>query len=231
MSEVIVSWSGGKDSCLAAYRAAASGHTIKYLFNTVSAEYSRVRFHGVEDTVVQKQAEAVGIPLVQKSTNGESYEQEFEAGLRSLSYRGVHGAVFGDIHLRHCREWAEGICRRVGLEAIGPLWGLSPHDVLGEFIEAGFEALVVSTQADKLGRESCGRRLDSAFLEDGEYHTLVTDGPLFKKRIDITEVGKVLRDGYWFLDIRRYALSDRVNAGVSQPMSPVVGGKTCRTFC
>lgn len=221
MGNVIASWSGGKDSCLAFYKALCEGYKVSSLINTVSVEFRRVRFHGIESTLIQKQAQAISIPLLQRETTGERYEQEFKETLREAT--DIEGVVFGDIHLQHCREWAEKICGELGVKAIEPLWGRSPEDILLDFIDAGFEAIVVSTQASLLGKEWIGRKLDKEFLEDirkcknidacgenGEFHTFVTDGPLFKKRINISESQKVLRDGYWFLDIRKYQLLQKV---------------------
>jgi diphthine-ammonia ligase len=215
MSNVIVSWSGGKDSCLACYEALRAGHNVRYLLNTVSAEYRRVRFHGTRDSLIRRQAEAIGIPLVQKPTTADGYEREFKEAVRSVFADAIEAAVFGDLHLDENREWAEGVCRELGLEAIEPLWGRTCEELLAEFIARGFEAIVVCTQGDLLGEDWVGRTIDIAFLEEitmlrrvdpcgenGEYHTLVIDGPLFRTRLDISESQKVLRDGYWFLDIR-----------------------------
>lgn len=218
----ISSWSGGKDSCLACYKARREGYDISYLFNTISQEYKRVRFHGIKDALIQRQAHAIGIPIVQVETAPDRYEQEFKEAVRRLLPEGISGIVFGDIHLQHCLEWAEKICRELGLELVEPLWSRNPEEVLLEVIDSGFEAIVVSTQADLLGEEWVGRRIDHAFLRDlkekgdidlcgenGEYHTLVLDGPIFQARIRILESQKVFRDGYWFLDIRKYALSPK----------------------
>lgn len=116
-------------------------------------------------------------------------------------------------------EWPKKVCSDLGIEAIEPLCGLSPEEALMGFIEVDFEAIIVATQADLLGEEWLGRKLDLKFYDDikkldnidvcgekGEYHTLVTNGPMFKKRIEILDSVKVLRDGYWFLDVRKYQL-------------------------
>ena len=178
-----------------------------------------MRFHGTKETLIQKQAHAIGIPLLQRATTADGYEEEFKDAIRDVIAEGIGGVVFGDIHLPNGREWAEKICRELGIQAIEPLWGCSSEEIMSEFIESGFEAIIVCTQGDLLGEEWVGRSVDKAFLEEildckdvdpcgenGEYHTFVTDGPLFKQRMDISESQKVLRDGYWFLDIRDYQL-------------------------
>jgi uncharacterized protein (TIGR00290 family) len=217
--KVVASWSGGKDSCLSCYKAICEGYEVSYLLNTISDEYRRVRFHGTEEKLIQTQARAIGMPLLQKATTADGYEEEFKDAIRDVIAEGIGGVVFGDIHLPNGRKWAEKICRDLGVQAIEPLWGCSPEEILSEFIESGFEATVVCTQGNLLGEEWVGRRVDEAFLKDilhrkdvdpcgenGEYHTLVTDGPLFKQRVGIVESEKVLKDGYWFLDVREYRL-------------------------
>ncbi|SRR5258708_3296111 len=219
---VIATWSGGKDSCLAAYKAIQQGYTVRYLANTVTKKYKRVGFHGVEATVMQKQAEAVGIPLLQQEVNPENYTEEFKDNIRKGLADNITGIVFGDIHLTECFSWSNTIASDFGVKAIEPLWHRKTEDILQEFIELGFKAIVVSTQGNILGKEWVGRVLDKTFLadilklknvdicgENGEYHTFVIDGPLFKKKIEITKTDKVFRDGYWFLDIQEYHLQDK----------------------
>ena len=127
--------------------------------------------------------------------------------------------VFGDIYLQEHRDWIERVCEEAGVIPVIPLWGIAPERVLREFIEAGFEAVVISVKADVFGEEWLGRKVDCGFLADlkrlgrgksvdicgeqGEYHTLVVDGPLFRKRMQITYGDRVKRNGYWFLDITR----------------------------
>ncbi len=127
--------------------------------------------------------------------------------------------VFGDIYLQEHRDWIERVCGEVGIIPVMPLWGIAPERILAEFIEAGFEAVIVSVKADIFSKEWLGRKIDHGVLSDlkklapgkrvdvcgeqGEYHTLVVDGPLFGKRLQITYGDTVQRNGYWFLDIPR----------------------------
>ncbi len=216
MSKVIVSWSGGKDSCLACYTAMRHGHDVAYLVNFISQQYQRVRFHGTEATLIQLQSQAVGIPLVQNPTPDDGYEQGFKKAVRSLLADGVEAMVFGDIFLEEHKDWTERVCRELGIHSIEPLWGRDSEDVLTEFIDAGFEATIVSAKSDLIGEEWVGQIVDGEFLsylqenniepcgENGEYHTFVTDGPVFQQRIEISESRKVLREGYWLLDTCQY---------------------------
>ncbi len=217
MSKVIASWSGGKDSCLACATALSQGHDISCLVNFISHDYQRVRFHGTEARLIQLQAEAIGIPLLQKQTTPDGYEDQFKEAVSSLIPDGVEGMVFGDIYLQEHKDWTERVCADVGIGAIEPLWGRETEEVLVEFIESGFEATVISARCDRFDAEWLGRRVDQSFLsylranqidacgEHGEYHTFVTGGPIFSTEIRITSSRPVSRDGYWLLDTLAYS--------------------------
>ncbi len=214
----IASWSGGKDSCLACYKAILSGYDIRYLVNFVSREYGRVSFHGTETGLIQLQAESIGTRLCQKETTKGFYEREFKEAIRSLIPDGIEGMVFGDIYMQEHRDWTERVCAEVGIEAIEPLWGRDTEDVLSEFIDAGFQAVIIGAQARVIDAEWIGRRVDRDFIEylknknicpcgeKGEYHTLVINGPIFNKKIEIIEARTIARDNHWFLDTCKYRL-------------------------
>jgi diphthine-ammonia ligase len=214
----IASWSGGKDSCLACYKAMLSGYDIRYLVNFVSKEYGRVSFHGTETRLIQLQAESIGTRLCQKETTKDCYEQEFKEAVRSLIPDGIEGMIFGDIYTQEHRDWTERVCSEVGIEAVEPLWGRDTEDVLSEFIGAGFQAVIIGAQSRVIDAEWIGRRVDRDFIEylknknicpcgeNGEYHTLVTDGPIFDKGIEIVQARTIARDNYWFLDTCEYKL-------------------------
>jgi uncharacterized protein (TIGR00290 family) len=225
MTRVFVSWSGGKDSCLAGYRAIASGLDVRYLANTVSEDGQRSCSHGVSADVIRRQAEAMGIPIVQRRTTGETYEAEFIEMLRAFRQEGIEGGVFGDIDFNPHREWIERVCREAYITPNLPLWLESQSKLIREFIDSGFEAIVVAAKADFFDAEVLGRKVDGDFvksLEDmvstkgitlcgeaGEYHTLVIDGPIFKKRLEILETRKTTRDGIHFLEILNLDIKDK----------------------
>ena len=225
MHQVFVSWSGGKDSCLACYRAIADGMKVRYLANTVSEDGKRSFSHGLSAGVIKVQSQAMGIPLVQRRTNQNNYEAEFKNMLRTFKQEGIEGGVFGDIDFEEHRQWVERVCQDVAVTPHLPLWGENQNKVLKDFIDAGFESVIIATKADMIEEEWLGRRLDTDFIsyldelkktkdvtpcgEAGEYHTLVVDGPLFKKRIEILESKKVLRNERWFLEISGTELRDK----------------------
>ncbi|MCX7680437.1 MAG: diphthine--ammonia ligase [Anaerolineae bacterium] len=210
---LFVSWSGGKDSALAAYRARQQGHRLAYLLNCAAEDGSRVRAHGFPAGVVALQARAMGMPLVQVYTSWEAYEANFKDALRTLQASGVEGGVFGDMDIEEHREWVERVCTEVGLQPLLPLWKADPWALLEEFWGAGFRALVVATRLDPL---FVGRPLDRELVaemvvqgahpcgERGEYHTLVTDGPLFQYPLRVERPSDAPsfyeHDGHWFLN-------------------------------
>ena len=191
----------------------------------VTEDGQRSRSHGLAAKWLQMQAQAIGIPLIQRRTTSTDYEAEFKSTLLALKQEGITAGVFGDIDFNAHREWIDRVCSETGITPFLPLWEESQNKLLREFIDLGFEAVVVATRADLLGEEWLGRKLDSDFLADlaklenitlcgeaGEYHTLVIDGPLFPKRIEIIEASKILRDGHWFLDIEKCELRSKTES-------------------
>src|SRR4030066_939206 len=203
----LTSWSGGKDSCFACYRAIQNGYRISYLVNFISKEYRRVSFHGIEARLIRLQSGLAGIQLVQGEATPDGYEQEFKKTVQSLIPQGIKGMVFGDLYLDEHRQWVERVCRELGIEAIEPLWKIDTGKIRNVFINEGFEAVVVSSQKKFISKEWIGSKIDKGFLEylktkpevdicgeNGEYHTFVVGGPLFKGRINIKESEVIERE-------------------------------------
>ncbi|MCX5697830.1 MAG: diphthine--ammonia ligase [Candidatus Omnitrophica bacterium] len=224
----IASWSGGKDSCLACYRAIKQGYKIKLLLNFISRESKRGCFHGLEGALLKFQAERIGIPLVQKevSPDMKKYEEEFKAAVNELkgSDKDISAMVFGDIYLLEHQSWVERVCNELRVTAVEPLWNLDPEEIIRDFIASGFKAIIVSCKADVMGREFIGRQIDMELVkelkkigvcpcgEKGEFHTLVVDGPIFDRPIEILESEVVIKESFWthwFLDIKKIAGDDR----------------------
>lgn len=218
----IASWSGGKDSCLAYYKALKSGVAVGCLLNFISRESKRGCFHGLETGLLKFQAGLIGVPLVQKevSPDMQRYETEFKAAVEEFKASAkINSMVFGDIYLLEHQSWVERVCNDLQIKAIEPLWNNEPEGIIAEFLDAGFKAIIISCKADIMGPEFIGRSIDKKLVEElkqkgicpcgekGEFHTLVVDGPIFKKGIEITESRVIKKEGFWshwFLDIKKF---------------------------
>ncbi|MBT0159647.1 diphthine--ammonia ligase [Candidatus Bathyarchaeota archaeon A05DMB-2] len=221
--KVVASWSGGKDSCFALFKAIQEGFEVSNLLTMMSSE-STSNFHMIRADMLDAQANAMGISLIKRTTTPDTYEQDFKSSLLQLKMAGVQGLVTGDIYevSMHEEGWLNRICREVGLKPIKPLWMRDTKQIFLEFIAAGFEAVVVRVNTKMLGLEWLGRRLSEAFFADitkiagvdpcgegGEYHTFVTDGPLFNKRIEILESRKTTLNGFGRLEISRFEVKEK----------------------
>ena len=171
------------------------------------------RSHGLPRSLLEQQARQLGIPIVFRSATWDEYEATFLAALHEFKADGVEAGVFGDIDVESNRDWCLRVCNASGIRPYHPLWKRPRHELLKEFIDLQFKAFIVVTKADKLGSEWLGRtisqntarELENAGIdasgELGEYHTVVTDGPIFQSEIRLKTQESVLHDGYWFLKI------------------------------
>jgi diphthine-ammonia ligase len=220
MTRAFASWSGGKDCCLALYRAKKEGLDVRYLFNMVGKDNHRSKSHGVRAAVIKEQARALGIPIMQQPTTDDEYEAVFVKALKEFKRKGIEAGVFGDIDFEPHREWNERVCRPAGITPQLPLWQQDQTKLLEEFIGAGFKSVVIAVKADMMGKEFLGRIVDKQFITDiaalnkgitpcgeaGEYHTLVVDGPIFEKRLDLIKTEIVSRGEHHFLEILKTKL-------------------------
>ncbi|MCM8787481.1 MAG: diphthine--ammonia ligase [Candidatus Omnitrophica bacterium] len=213
--DAFVSFSGGKDSNLAYYRAIKDNFKIKYLLNMVSSNGKHSCSHGINLELLKLQAKAVGVPVVQIKTNWKDYEKNFKKGILEFRKQNIKTGIFGDIDLQEHRDWIERVCKEVGIRPILPLWKEKRERLLDEFVNLGFKAIVITTSAKFLGKEWLGRIIDRGFIKDikrhddvdicgekGEYHSFVYDGPIFKEPVKFTVGKKILKDGYWFLELK-----------------------------
>lgn len=217
--KVVASWSGGKDSAFACYKAIQEGYEVVNLLTMMMSE-SKSNFHMIRSDMLDAQAEAIGIPLIKQQTTPETYEKDFKAVLAQLKAKGIEGLVTGDIYevTGHEEGWLNRICKEVGLQPIKPLWMDDTKQIYLDYLNSGFKATVVRTKLALLGMEWLGRELNREFYDDilklgnidacgegGEYHTFVTDGPIFKKKIEILETEKHKLDGgFGYLEIKHF---------------------------
>jgi len=210
---VFCSWSGGKDAYLAMHRALRAGARPQALLSMFDDEGKRSRGHRLPVALLEQQAAALGLPLVTRATSWDDYEANFIAALRELRERGVEAGVFGDIDLEPHREWVERVCEVAGLGCHLPLWKEPRRTLIDELLDLGVRATVVAVRSDKLDGRFLGREVSQELVgeleaegvdacgEEGEYHTLVTHGPLFAHAIPLAWDGETLLDGGRFLNI------------------------------
>lgn len=210
----IASWSGGKDSCLACYLAIRQGMNISHLVH-----FDRPNnLHGVDPEMIRLQADLGGIPIIQRKVDSGDFEREFRKTVGDLAKSGITGMVFGDIYLEPHKEWVDRTCDELRIKAIEPLWRLKTENIVQNFLDLGFQTIIVSGNQKLIDKQFIGRKMDREFIdylkskkldvcgESGEFHTFVTAGPLFHGRIEIRESEITSRDGFWFLDVRDYAV-------------------------
>lgn len=215
MKRVFLSWSGGKDSCLSYHKSREMGLEVCCLVNIVNKDGKYSCTHGLPASFLQAQAHSMGVPIIQLRTSGAEYEADLKKLCCDFRKQGIDGAVFGNGDVEH--SWIDRVCRDVDVTPYFPLDDLTKDEVIGQLIDAGFEAITVTARADVLNEEWLGRRIDFDFLkqindlkmimaltpngESGVYHTTVIDGPIFTNRIEITKSEPILEGGYWFLNV------------------------------
>jgi uncharacterized protein (TIGR00290 family) len=207
-----VSWSGGKDSYLALHRTLAR-FDVQALLTMFTEDGTRSRSHGLRPEVMARQAELLGLRLVSGQGSWKTYEQEFKRALGELAKLGFSHMIFGDIFLDEHKTWVERVCKECGLEAVEPLWGEPTVTLFEEFLATGAEAKIVAAKAALLDQKWLGQRLGNEVLssfellgvdacgEHGEYHTLVVSSPRMCGPLELREIGRLMHDGYWMLDL------------------------------
>ncbi|MGX5819115.1 Dph6-related ATP pyrophosphatase [Chitinophaga lutea] len=210
MTNVICSWSGGKDSCFALMQAVQQGAHPVALLNVLNENGRISRSHGLSPDILQRQAAAMGLPLFMVASSWQDYETNFTARLTSIARQyGAQAAVFGDIDLQPHREWEEKVCAAAGIDAWLPLWQQERKTLASAMIAGGIRTMIVSCNA-QLGADFLGRYLDADLMEEleergvdvcgenGEYHTVVVDCPLFSAPVELPLMQAVQHGGYWF---------------------------------
>lgn len=197
----LVSWSGGKDSCLAMLCAQDAGLRVERLVCMSEPEADRSRSHALPGWVLEAQARALGVQLLQPRAGWSDYESVFVAALSDARAAGIEHVVFGDIDLLPHREWEERVCAAAGMRAHLPLWEWAREHVVDEVFERGIEAVCVCVNTRFLPADFCGRPYDREFVRDlppgvdacgenGEFHTCVVQAPGFATRVPLAVTGR-----------------------------------------
>lgn len=215
----VCAWNGGRDACLALYRAIRAGAKPQFLLTMLdeAGEYSYSL--PIPRNVLQAQALSLNIPLLTKTTDKENYNQGMLDVLQELKAMDINIVIFGDISLDNHRKDNETLCQQAGLETYLPLWGTPKSRLLAEYVTAGFNAMIVSA-ADKLGQQYAGRYLDPQCIEElealpdidsigenGDYHTVIVDGPIFANPVPIKSGQIQTVNDHWVTDLKLLSLN------------------------
>ena len=209
----LCSWSGGKDSCYAFYKAMHLGYKPKVLLNVMNEFGDRSRSHGIPKAILQAQAKALGLPIHFFNSTWTDYETKYIKSLKKLTkqYPITH-SVFGDIDIESHRAWEEKVSEAANLKAVLPLWQGNRKQLVLDMIDAGIEAIIVSCNND-LGPRFLGRIIDASIIEEfdamgidacgenGEFHTLVVNTPFFKNKVQVEIIEKLVSSNYNFASL------------------------------
>jgi len=214
---ILFCWSGGKDSAMALHTLLRLPDVrIVALLTTVTETYDRISMHGVRRELLVQQAQSIGLPLhevrIPPQCVNPIYEARMEEALRIYYAEGVRTVAFGDIFLQDLRAYREKNLARIGMTALFPIWTRDTRELIRSFQAARFRAVAACIDPKVLDRSFAGRELDDSFFRDlppsvdpcgenGEFHTFVFDGPIFRYPIPVT-VGEVVeRDSFIYCDL------------------------------
>lgn len=214
---VVVSWSGGKDSCFALHSIKNLGNfEIKALLTTITEDYDRISMHGVRRVLLERQAAALETPLrtivIPKDATNQQYETKMAEALLACKSQGIDSIVFGDLFLQDVRSYREQFLSGLQMTGIFPIWGFDTSDFIHEFIRVGFKAVITSVNTDALDESFAGKIIDNELLEqlpasvdscgeNGEFHSFVFDGPGFREPVRFTLGDSVRRGIFCYRDL------------------------------
>ncbi len=209
--KALFNWSSGKDSALALYQTLQENrYEVAVLLTSINQEFQRISMHGVSVSLLEKQAESLGIPLIKmelpKEPSMEEYRQMMSKTMTDVQAQGITHSIFGDIFLEDLRKYREDQLKAVGMEAVFPLWKRNTSQLIQEFLALGFKTIVTCVNGSYLDKNFAGRIIDQKFIDDlpenvdpcgenGEFHTFTFDGPIFKKPVQF-EIGETVKKTY-----------------------------------
>jgi diphthine-ammonia ligase len=191
------SWSGGKDSCLAFYKAIEQGYSPKQLLTMFSMESGISSAHRLKEEIIKAQASAIGVECSIGRALFNDYEEVFVSNIKQFKEQGMDYGIFGDIDIEEHRQWEEKVCNRASITAVLPLWQSDRKELVKEFINLGFKARIVLVNKTMLDTRFLGQDLSYLLMEEieeqgadvcgenGEYHTVVYDGPIFENPVNL----------------------------------------------
>jgi uncharacterized protein (TIGR00290 family) len=215
--KILLSWSTGKDSAWALHVLRQQGlYEIAGLVTTINSAFDRVAMHSTRRTLLEMQALAAGLPLITAPLPWPCSNADYELAMKRIFDQavadGITAVAFGDLFLTDVRAYRERQLAGTGLEPLFPIWGCPTDKLAQEMLSGGLRARLVCVDPKQLASDFVGRDFDQALLHDlpadvdacgenGEFHSFVYAGPMFKQEIAITIGEKVERDGFWFCDV------------------------------
>jgi uncharacterized protein (TIGR00290 family) len=206
-----MNWSGGKDSSLCLYKILQDeNYSIDTLLTSVNSAHDRISMHGVRRELLIRQSESLAIRLqtieLPEQPSMKEYEDIMMNKVLSLRNEGYSTSIFGDIFLEDLKKYREEKLSSLGIDSVFPLWKISTQQLMEEFLQLGFKAIIVCVNEQYLDKSFCGRIIDESFVRDlpsnvdvcgenGEYHSFVFDGPVFKNPISFIK-GETVRRTY-----------------------------------
>jgi uncharacterized protein (TIGR00290 family) len=200
-TNIIVSWSGGKDSALTLHELLHDkSYCVKGLFSTTSTASGRLPIHEVKKEFIHQQAKEAGVPLyevnIPPGASNELYEKMMIQEFESFKKQGIDTIAYADLLLEDIRAYRDDLLERTGMKGLYPLWKKDTRKAANDFVAKGFRAVVTTVDTEKLPAEMAGRPFDANFIdslpkevdpsgENGEFHTFVFDGPIFKNTIPV----------------------------------------------
>lgn len=207
----VTSWSGGKDSCYAMMQAVAQGMKPKVLLNMMNENGKVSRSHGLPLSILKQQAEKMKLPIVTIPATWNDYEAKYIKALQEIKTEfELTAAVFGDIDLQPHRDWEEKVCKAVGIQAVLPLWQQNRIDLVNEMLSNGIETMIVSCNTN-MGKDYLGKIMTQELAqeleangidscgENGEFHTMVINCPLFSEAITLPKYSTQIYNDYCFV--------------------------------
>ena len=214
---ILFCWSGGKDSAMALHLLLQQKEfCVAALLTTVTEGFDRISMHGVRRELLHRQVQSIGLPLrevfIPPHCVNPVYEARMEAAMRTAREAGIRRVAFGDIFLEDLKAYREKNLAKVGMIAVFPIWKTDTWQLATNFVQLGFRARAVCIDPRVLDRSFAGRSLDESFFQDlplnadpcgenGEFHTFVYDGPMFKEPVKCKKGEVVERDGFVFCDL------------------------------
>ena len=193
-----MSYSFGKDSALALHKMAQEGNEPVCLITSVNEENGRSWSHGLNSDLLQKASSCLGLPIIKVSCNAKNYIGEFEKALKTAAEMGARACAFGDMDISQHLDWNKARCTAAKIKCCVPLWGTEREKAVSQMLELGYSGIIKIVNKKYMGKEFLGKKLDKALVEkiratgadicgeNGEYHTFVTNGPMYKEPVMIT---------------------------------------------